>query len=445
MESLLATARKVARTDTTVLITGESGTGKEMLAHTLHELSDRRERPMVVVDCSAIAPTLIESELFGHEKGAFTGAHARNPGRLAQAHGATVFLDEIGDLPLDLQSKLLRFVQDKQFTPVGGVSVRTVDARILAATNVDLRARVAQGRFREDLFHRLNVVRLHVPALRERREDVLHLANVFLKQFAALYRRPAHHFTPDAERALEAHPWPGNVRELQNVVLTSALFCERPEVDVADLQLHRDAPASPAREIPPSGVATDGRRCGRARGAAADRRSPARSRRCVASGRPAVPLGKWLAEDLILAADRLVGRHAPEGSELLGLPETTYRRQLQNATRHHAVGPRGTVADLARRRRRAGGSDPLAALRAGRVRVGGGLPAHRDRLRAAGRRPHGRGARRRDRDDRPAPHASGSAVPRESARRKTAAGPSRDARGAPSTADTPASRCDPYR
>ena len=209
MESLLATARKVARTDTTVLITGESGTGKEMLAHTLHELSDRRERPMVVVDCSSIAPTLIESELFGHEKGAFTGAHARNPGRLAQAHSATVFLDEIGDLPLDLQSKLLRFVQDKQFTPVGGVSVRTVDARILAATNVDLRARVAQGRFREDLFHRLNVVRLHVPALRERREDVLHLANVFLKQFAALYRRPAHHFTPDAEQALEAHALAG--------------------------------------------------------------------------------------------------------------------------------------------------------------------------------------------------------------------------------------------
>ncbi len=284
MESLLATARKVARTDTTVLITGESGTGKEMLAHTLHELSERRERPMVVVDCSSIAPTLIESELFGHEKGAFTGAHARNPGRLAQAHGATVFLDEIGDLPLDLQSKLLRFVQDRQFTPVGGVSVRTVDARILAATNVDLRARVAQGRFREDLFHRLNVVRLHVPALRERRDDVLHLANVFLKQFAALYRRPAHHFTPAAEKALLEHPWPGNVRELQNVVLTSALFCERPEVDVADLQLHRDAPAATPVDAPraPAPSGRPALRSSRRRGCV--RRSPARSRRSSRRG-----------------------------------------------------------------------------------------------------------------------------------------------------------------
>ena len=146
VESLLATARKIARTDTTVLITGESGTGKEMFAHTLHELSGRNEQPLVVVDCGAIAPTLIESELFGHEKGAFTGAHTRKQGKLARADGGTVFLDEIGDLPLDLQSKLLRFVQEKQFTPVGGVEVRKVDVRIIAATNVDLRAKVAEGR-----------------------------------------------------------------------------------------------------------------------------------------------------------------------------------------------------------------------------------------------------------------------------------------------------------
>ncbi len=235
MEALLATVRRVARTDATVLITGESGTGKEMLAHTLHELSTRHERPVVVVDCSAISPTLIESELFGHEKGAFTGAHVRNPGRLVKAHGSTVFLDEIGDLPLDLQSKLLRFVQERQFTPVGGVNPRKVDARIVAATNVDLGARVAAGQFRADLFHRLNVVRLHVPPLRERKEDIVHLANMFLQQFAALYRRPAHHFTPAAESALEQHGWPGNVRELQNLVLTSVLFCDGPRVDACDL------------------------------------------------------------------------------------------------------------------------------------------------------------------------------------------------------------------
>src|SRR5919106_1746904 len=250
MESLLATARKVARTDTTVLVTGESGTGKELLAHTLHELSDRHERPVVVVDCGAISPTLIESELFGHEKGAFTGAHSRKLGRLAQADGATVFLDEIGELPLDMQSKLLRFVQEKQLTPVGSVVARTVDVRIIAATNVDLRARVAEGRFREDLFHRLNVIRLHVPPLRERPDDILHLATIFLQQFAALYRRPAHHYTERAEAALAAYPWPGNVRELQNLVMTSVLFCDGPEVDVRDLQGFQAALAPGASAAP---------------------------------------------------------------------------------------------------------------------------------------------------------------------------------------------------
>jgi diguanylate cyclase (GGDEF)-like protein len=336
MESLVATARKVARTDTTVLITGESGTGKEMLAHTLHELSDRHERPVVVVDCVAISPTLIESELFGHEKGAFTGAHTRKPGRLAQAAGATVFLDEIGDLPLDLQTKLLRFVQEKQFTPVGGVTPRTVDARIVAATNADLRQRVAEGRFREDLFHRLNVVRLHVPPLRQRTDDIVHLANIFLQQFAALYRRPAHHFTARAEEALAAHPWPGNVRELQNLVLTSVLFCDAPEVDVDGLQgFGAPAPArgpgagaTRAADVPPPQDAVTRLRRALAAQVAA----------VLAAGQAVVPLGKWLAEDLVLTADRLSEGVSRRGAELLGLPETTYRRQLQAASRHRAAG-----------------------------------------------------------------------------------------------------------
>jgi diguanylate cyclase (GGDEF)-like protein len=347
MESLLLTTRRVARTDTTVLITGESGTGKEMLAHTLHELSPRRERPLVVVDCSVLSPTLIESELFGHERGAFTGAHARKPGRLLQAEEATLFLDEIGDLPLDLQSKLLRFVQEKQFTPVGGVSPRRVDVRILAATNVDLQSRVAQGRFREDLFHRLNVVRLNVPPLRERRDDILHLANVFLKQFAALYRRPAHHFTPRAERALDAYPWPGNVRELQNLVLTSVLFCDAAEVDVNDLQAFQSKTVAPvvavadsAAEAVPSpqspiqdahSTSDPSQRLRKALGRAVAA--------ALASG-PAglAPLGKWLTEDLILAADRMCSGVSRRGAELLGLPDTTYRRQQQAAARKRASG-----------------------------------------------------------------------------------------------------------
>jgi diguanylate cyclase (GGDEF)-like protein len=352
MESLLATARKVARTDATVLVTGESGTGKEILAHTVHELSARHDKPVIVVDCGAISPTLIESELFGHEKGAFTGAHARKPGRLAQAEGATVFLDEIGELPLDLQSKLLRFVQEKQFTPVGSVMPRRVDVRIIAATNADLRAKVAEGRFREDLYHRLNVVRLHVPPLRERRDDVLHLANIFLQQFAALYRRPAHHFTPEAERELESYPWPGNVRELQNLVLTSVLFCDGPQVDVGDLHgFHPSTrPIGPAlvlvRPTPPAAHGVHGDAETRAADGAPDaldasrrlRRALAEEIAAVLGSDVLVPLGKWLAADLILTADRLSGGVSRRGAELLGLPETTYRRQLRTATRQRAAG-----------------------------------------------------------------------------------------------------------
>ena len=372
MEALLLTARKVARTDTTVLITGESGTGKEMLAHTLHELSERRERPVVVVDCSAISPTLIESELFGHERGAFTGAHARKPGRLAQADGATVFLDEIGELPLDLQGKLLRFVQEKQLTPVGSVIARRVDVRIIAATNVDLRARVAAGRFREDLFHRLNVVRVHVPPLRERKDDIVHLANIFLQQFAALYRRPAHHFTSGAETQMEAYAWPGNVRELQNVVLNSVLFCDAPEVDGDALQGGFQALAAgtasetPTRPRPPLPIGVPA-----PAGIAASGADPAlRLRKALAAeiaavlgaGRTAlVPLGKWLTADLILTADRLSGGVSRRGADLLGIPETTYRRQLQAAERQRAAGLAvrspgwaavlGTLEELIRSRR----------------------------------------------------------------------------------------------
>jgi DNA-binding NtrC family response regulator len=351
MESLLATTRKVARTDATVLITGESGTGKEMLAHTLHELSDRHGKPVVVVDCGAISPTLIESELFGHEKGAFTGAHARKPGRLAQADGATVFLDEIGELPLDLQSKLLRFVQEKQLTPVGSVTPRRVDVRIIAATNADLRAKVAEGRFREDLFHRLNVVRLHVPPLRERKDDIVHLANIFLHQFAALYRRPAHHFTLRAEEDLARHPWPGNVRELQNAVLTSVLFCDAAEVDVGDLQGFQ-APAPPVRSaavtVLPPAVPHNGRPVAGRGEAVAPSEAALRLRKALsveiaahlASERAALaPIGKWLATELVLTADRLSGGVTRRGADLLGLPETTYRRQLRQAARHHAAGP----------------------------------------------------------------------------------------------------------
>ena len=348
MESLLATARRIAHTDTTVLITGESGTGKEMFARTLHELSPRSERPLVVVDCGAISPTLIESELFGHEKGAFTGAHTRKPGRLARADGGTVFLDEIGDLPLDLQGKLLRFVQEKQFIPVGGVEVREVDVRIIAATNADLRARVAEGGFREDLFHRLNVIRLHVPPLRERKDDILHLATIFLQQFAALYRRPAHHFTERAMAALAAYPWPGNVRELQNLVMTSVLFCDGAEVDVDDLQGFQAAllPVTPA--APPATLAHATASPPPPAVPGSERFDPATRLREALAGEVAAavangsgdlsPLGKWLTEDLVLVADRMATGGLRRGAALTGLADTTYRRLLKGAAARKASG-----------------------------------------------------------------------------------------------------------
>ena len=237
MTELLNRTRRVAATETTVLITGESGTGKERLAQTVHQLSARRGKPFVIVDCGAIPATLIDSELFGHERGAFTGAQQRSLGRLAQADGGTVLLDEIGELPLDVQSRLLRFVQEKTIAMVGGTRARTVDVRIIAATNRRLEDEVRAGRFREDLFYRLNVVRLHIPPLRERPEDVRLLAEHFARAFAAEQRKPIAGFTADAEQRVLAHAWPGNVRELQNVILQAVVLSEGDRLDVADLRL----------------------------------------------------------------------------------------------------------------------------------------------------------------------------------------------------------------
>jgi DNA-binding NtrC family response regulator len=250
-----------------------------------------------------------------------------------------VFLDEVGDLPLDLQSKLLRFVQEKQFTPVGGVLHQTVDVRIIAATNADLREKVAEGRFRPDLFHRLNVVHLHVPPLRERPEDIVHLAGIFLKQFAALYRRPAHHFTPGAEAALEAYRWPGNVRELQNLTLTSVLFCEAPVVDVEDLRGLPGTTSSGTGAPPPPSEAAANEEDGEdveTRLRAALRVEIAAA---LASGRPGLtPLGKWLGEDLVLAADRLSAGVSRRAADLLGIPDTTFRRQYTAAAGRRTAG-----------------------------------------------------------------------------------------------------------
>jgi PAS domain S-box-containing protein len=218
MRAVIEDVVRVAKTDATVLILGETGTGKELVAHAIHAESARRERPLVTVNCAAVPATLIESEFFGHEKGAFTGATQRREGRFALADGGTIFLDEVGELPLELQPKLLRALQQGEFEPVGSSRTRRVDVRLVAATNRDLSAAVKEGTFREDLFYRLNVFPVRVPPLRERGDDVVLLAESFARRFADRMRTPLAPLTEEMRRQLRAYQWPGNVRELQNVI-----------------------------------------------------------------------------------------------------------------------------------------------------------------------------------------------------------------------------------
>jgi two-component system response regulator GlrR len=218
MAELLAEARLVAASEASVLIRGESGTGKELLAQVIHAASPRAGRPFVAVNCGAIPESLLESELFGHEKGAFTGAVAKHRGLFQAADGGTLFLDEIGDMPLALQVKLLRVLQERQVRPVGASAAIPVDVRLLSATHRDLDAAMAEGQFREDLYYRLNVVSLQLPPLAQRREDIPLLAQHFLQRLAQKYRKPLNGFAPEALKALSTAAWPGNVRQLHNVV-----------------------------------------------------------------------------------------------------------------------------------------------------------------------------------------------------------------------------------
>lgn len=225
-------------TDSTVLITGESGTGKEVVAKAIHMLSPRKKAPMVAINCGAIPPSLLESELFGHVKGAFTGATANRMGRFQAAGQGTLFLDEITDLPFDLQAKLLRAIQNKVFEPVGGVSSINLEARIIAATNQDLETAVAEKRFREDLFYRLNVIPIFMPPLRARKSDIPLLVKSFIDKFSSRHGREVTGVTEEAMRCLMQYQWPGNIRELQNVIERVVLLKREPGiVDVKDLPL----------------------------------------------------------------------------------------------------------------------------------------------------------------------------------------------------------------
>ena len=243
MKEILAILLKVAPTPATVLITGETGTGKEVLASLVHFHSQRREHPLVKVNCAALHENLLESELFGHERGAFTGADRLRIGRFEQADKGTIFLDEIGDMSTTVQSKVLRAMQEHEFERLGssGKTVR-VDVRVVAATNKDLRKEVQEGRFRQDLYFRLNVVQLHLPTLRERPEDILALARHFLNRYASDFKKKVDGFSPEAIQKMRVYGWPGNVRELQNAVERAVLLCERPLIGPADLTLETVTP-----------------------------------------------------------------------------------------------------------------------------------------------------------------------------------------------------------
>ena len=239
MAVIQKTVDKIAPTDATVLITGENGTGKDVLAREIHARSLRSEKPMVAVDAGAITETLFESELFGHVKGAFTDAHTDHVGKFEQADGGTLFLDEIGNIPLHLQAKLLRVIQSRSVVRVGGSQAIPVNIRLICATNMDLEQLVREGRFREDLYYRINTVHIALPALRERREDIVPLAQLFLERFAEKYHRPLTGLDESAKVVLENGRWSGNIRELQNCIEKAVILSEETMLSAKDIQLEQ--------------------------------------------------------------------------------------------------------------------------------------------------------------------------------------------------------------
>jgi DNA-binding NtrC family response regulator len=236
--------RRVANIDSSLLLTGESGVGKEVAAKFVHKISTRAADPFIAVNSAAIPSELVESELFGHEKGAFTGAQARHQGYVERARNGVLFLDEVGELPLPIQAKLLRLIEDRAFTRVGGEAAIKTSARLICATNADIERAVAEGRFRGDLYYRMNVISVVIPPLRDRRDDILQLAQQFIQEFAEAFARDVHGFTASAEEALLEHPWRGNVRELRNRIERAVALADQPWIGVKAL-----FPSEPAEAI----------------------------------------------------------------------------------------------------------------------------------------------------------------------------------------------------
>jgi len=362
MLRVFETIEKIADTDVTVLIRGASGSGKELVANALHYRSPRRAKPMIKMNCAALSRELVESELFGHEKGAFTGAIARREGKFEAADRGTLFLDEVGDMPLETQAKLLRAVQEKEFERVGGNQPIRVDVRLIAATNQDLETAVREGRFREDLYYRLRVIELVIPPLSERREDIPLLVDHFLKEAARRFRRDLKPLTGDALRACVAHEWKGNVRELRSAVEQALLLASGPEIAAADLFAPAagggpSAPAAPARPAGNPGVAPVGGGAAAASPAAATPIGFAPGGGAAAGATPGSALGQASASgstsfreakervveaferDFLLRALQRHGGNITKAAEEVGM----YRQNLQQKMRELGITVEETV------------------------------------------------------------------------------------------------------
>ncbi len=316
MQEVFKMIGRISNSDAAVMITGESGSGKELVARAIHQYSARSDRPFLAINCAAIPENLLESELFGHEKGSFTGASTRRIGRFEQCDGGTLFLDEIGDMPLSLQSKLLRVLQDGTFSRVGGNDTVSTDVRIVAATNKNLEAEVAVKTFREDLFYRLNVVRLQLPPLRSRREDIPLLAEYFLKRIASQKLKPQLQLSQEAIELLENYPWPGNVRELENTIQRAAVLA------TSDVLLPKDLPLGQGSTtmIPDAAASAT----------PASLEAAAAALFEAASGRPGLALLPWLEKEFTRLAMESTGQNQVRAAKLLGITRATLRKRVEH-------------------------------------------------------------------------------------------------------------------
>jgi len=329
MQQVFKMIGRVAASEAPVMITGESGSGKELVARAIHHYSQRSDRAFLAINCAAIPENLLESELFGHERGAFTGAHSQRIGRFEQCDKGTLFLDEIGEMPLTTQSKLLRVLQEGEFSRVGGNETIKTDVRIVCATNKNLEDEIAKRTFREDLFYRLNVVRIHLPPLRARKEDIQLLAEYFLQKLANLRHRPLMKLSEEAVRALEAYPWPGNVRELENTMQRAAVLAQSEVLLPKDIPLGQSAPIDrPVSESASAASATT-QTFAHVPTAPLTIDTAINTLFDTAATDDAIQLLPWLEREFTFKAMQRTGNNQVQAARLLGITRATLRKRLE--------------------------------------------------------------------------------------------------------------------